>query len=88
MRFLIHFQVRKLLQTQVLSAHIISRGDGPNVQAGSDVRVHYYGYLTENNQKFDSSFERGEPISLPSWRWTSDTWLGRRTCIIAARRQG
>jgi FKBP-type peptidyl-prolyl cis-trans isomerase len=54
----------KIITNSGLVCHIISRGDGPNVQAGSNVRVHYYGYLTENNQKFDSSFERGEPISL------------------------
>lgn len=39
-------------------------GDGPLPKAGDMVSVHYSGTLL-NGQKFDSSYDRGEPISLP-----------------------
>jgi FKBP-type peptidyl-prolyl cis-trans isomerase len=37
--------------------------DGKVAKAGSTVSVHYTGYLT-NGTKFDSSLDRGEPISF------------------------
>ncbi len=39
-------------------------GDGPAMQAGKTVAVHYTGWLTNGN-KFDSSRDRGEPYSFP-----------------------
>ena len=54
----------KITTNSGLICHIVSKGEGPKVQIGSNVKVHYYGYLTENGQKFDSSFERGEPITV------------------------
>lgn len=38
-------------------------GEGPAVQRGSRVRVHYTGTF-EDGTVFDSSLERGEPISF------------------------
>jgi peptidylprolyl isomerase len=40
---------------------IISQGEGPAVEAGKVVTVHYSGYL-QNGTMFDSSVERDEPI--------------------------
>ncbi len=37
---------------------------GQQLKAGDNVRVHYTGLLT-NGVKFDSSLDRGEPISFP-----------------------
>lgn len=47
------------------------KGDGPEVQADDFVQIHYSGWLYENGQKttkFDSSLDRGEPISFPLGR--------------------
>jgi peptidylprolyl isomerase len=39
-------------------------GDGPSpASSGSTVRVHYTGWLTDGT-KFDSSLDRGQPISF------------------------
>ncbi len=40
----------------------IEAGDGPAVEAGQTVNVHYTGWL-EDGTRFDSSFSRGQPIS-------------------------
>lgn len=53
---------------------IISQGDGPAVEAGKVVTVHYSGYLLDGTM-FDSSVERDEPIQfvvgqgqvIPGW---------------------
>jgi len=53
---------------------IISEGDGPAVEAGKVITVHYSGYL-EDGTLFDSSVERDEPIQfvvgqgqvIPGW---------------------
>jgi FKBP-type peptidyl-prolyl cis-trans isomerase len=39
-------------------------GDGPAMQGGKTVSVHYTGWLT-NGSKFDSSRDRGQPFSFP-----------------------
>ena len=43
---------------------ITRRGTGQQLKAGDMVSVHYTGLLT-NGTKFDSSLDRGEPISFP-----------------------
>ena len=53
---------------------IIEEGTGAQAQAGMTVKVHYHGAL-EDGTKFDSSFDRGEPIEfqlgagrvIPGW---------------------
>jgi peptidylprolyl isomerase len=47
-----------------LQIDIIEQGDGAVPQAGELVSVHYTGWLTDGTQ-FDSSIERGQPISFP-----------------------
>ena len=37
-------------------------GDGLEAKAGQEVSVHYTGWLKQNDQKFDSSVDRGEPF--------------------------
>jgi len=63
-------------------------GDGPIVQNGMQVTVHYSGWLTDGSQ-FDSSLDRGEPFSfvigrgqlIPGWE---EGVLGMR---VGGRRQ-
>ena len=43
---------------------ITEQGSGPKPQQGQIVSVHYAGYLT-SGQKFDSSFDRNQPIEFP-----------------------
>ena len=42
----------------------IEVGTGDAAQPGDEVTVHYTGWLTDGT-KFDSSFDRGQPISFP-----------------------
>lgn len=42
---------------------VLSEGDGPKVNKGDAVKVHYYGALMDSN-RFDDSYSRGEPIAL------------------------
>ena len=41
----------------------IKVGSGPMAESGSQVAVHYTGWLTDGS-KFDSSLDRGQPISF------------------------
>lgn len=47
---------------------VLASGDpaGPSPENGEFVSAHYEGRLAATNELFDSSFERGEPLSLPS----------------------
>ena len=47
-----------------LQYEILKAGDGPKPTATDEVLVHYHGTLP-NGQIFDSSVDRGEPISFP-----------------------
>jgi FKBP-type peptidyl-prolyl cis-trans isomerase FkpA len=40
-------------------------GDGAEAKVGDTIKVHYKGTLATTGQKFDSSYDRGEPIDLP-----------------------
>lgn len=42
----------------------IKTGDGAEVKPGDTVKVHYKGTLAKTGQKFDSSYDYGEPIEL------------------------
>jgi FKBP-type peptidyl-prolyl cis-trans isomerase len=46
-----------------LKTTVVKEGEGEAVESGDNVLVHYTGKL-ENGQKFDSSREKGNPISL------------------------
>lgn len=56
-----------------LQYKVLREGDGPKPAAGGEVEVHYEGRLIDG-KVFDSSYERGEPISfllnqvIPGWR--------------------
>ena len=43
---------------------ITEEGSGAKAKAGQTVSVHYAGYLTNGN-KFDASYDRGQPIEFP-----------------------
>ncbi len=43
---------------------MLEYGDGPLLQGNMRVTFHYAGYLAENLRMFDSSYERGEPLSF------------------------
>jgi len=47
-----------------LQYEILEKGEGPIPTADDKVKVHYHGTLV-NGEVFDSSVDRGEPISLP-----------------------
>lgn len=46
-----------------LAYSIETEGNGPKPKKGQGVSVHYAGFLT-NGQKFDSSFDRNQPIDI------------------------
>ncbi|MFO8005293.1 FKBP-type peptidyl-prolyl cis-trans isomerase [Thioalkalivibrio sp.] len=46
-----------------LQINVLQSGDGQEAASGSEVKVHYTGWLTDGT-KFDSSRDRGEPFSL------------------------
>ena len=54
------------VQGQVSQLQItdLKAGDGQEAKAGDNVKVHYKGTFAQTGQKFDSSYDRGEPISL------------------------
>lgn len=41
---------------------VFEAGSGAELEPGMQVRVHYAGYLGSDNTRFDSSYERNEPI--------------------------
>ena len=43
---------------------ITSKGEGPVVQAGQKIKAHYKGTLKSNGSKFDSSYDRGQPLEF------------------------
>jgi len=52
-------------------------GTGPLAQTGKFYTVHYTGYLTDGT-KFDSSLDRGEPITFPNGQHRRHPRLGHR----------
>lgn len=61
-----------------LQYEVLTEGTGPKPKATDTVTVHYKGTLT-NGKVFDSSYDRGEPISFPLDRvikgWTEGLQL-------------
>ena len=47
-----------------LQYRVIEEGDGPKPEATNQVQVHYEGSLI-SDEVFDSSYERGEPVTFP-----------------------
>jgi peptidylprolyl isomerase len=47
-----------------LSYEDIKIGEGASPEKGQTVTVHYTGWLEENDQKFDSSVDRGTPFTF------------------------
>ncbi|OYO19432.1 peptidylprolyl isomerase [Enemella dayhoffiae] len=43
----------------------LSEGDGPEARAGDTVHVHYVGVAYSSGEEFDSSWNRGTPLSFP-----------------------
>ncbi len=47
-----------------ISYTLLEYGEGPRLTKNMRVEVHYAAYLAENRTRFDSSYERDEPISF------------------------
>jgi peptidylprolyl isomerase len=43
---------------------VTKKGEGKPPRAGTKISAHYTGRLLSNNQKFDSSYDRGEPLKF------------------------
>jgi peptidylprolyl isomerase len=48
-----------------LYSQIEQKGEGKPPAAGTTIKAHYTGRLLLGNRKFDSSYDRGEPIAFP-----------------------
>lgn len=48
-----------------LLIHDVVEGDGPAAEAGAHVNTHYVGIGWDTKRQFDSSWDRGQPISFP-----------------------
>lgn len=42
----------------------LKEGDGADAQAGTLIRAHYAGRLESNGKQFDSSYDRGRPLTF------------------------
>ncbi|GIG55016.1 FKBP-type peptidyl-prolyl cis-trans isomerase [Demequina activiva] len=51
------------VKPDALVVEVLETGDGPEVQEGQSITVHYAGWLWDG-AKFDASWDRGEPISF------------------------
>ena len=40
-------------------------GSGAEVKSGNDISAHYTGTLASNDEKFDSSYDRDDPLKFP-----------------------
>jgi peptidylprolyl isomerase len=75
-----------------LLIHDVVEGDGPAVEPGATVNTHYVGIGWDTKRQFDSSWDRGQPISFPLDRviagWTQGIpgmkVGGRRLLVIPA----
>jgi peptidylprolyl isomerase len=85
----------KMIQTPSgLSYKDIKVGEGASPQTGQKVEVHYTGWLQQNDQKFDSSVDRGQPFVftlgkgqvIPGWDEGVATMNvgGKRQLVIPA----
>ena len=88
-------EVGKTVQTPSgLSYKDTKEGEGATPKSGQTVVVHYTGWLKQNDQKFDSSVDRGEPFKfhigksevIPGWDEGVATMKvgGKRQLIIPA----
>lgn len=48
-----------------LVSQVLIKGEGPVVQAGQSIKVHYTGVTFSDGGGFDNSYDRGEPASFP-----------------------
>jgi peptidylprolyl isomerase len=57
--------VKKTELADGIIAEDMKIGEGFEIPEGGAVVCHYHGTLKEGGKKFDSSYERGEPIAFP-----------------------
>lgn len=61
--------------TEGIHYFIVEEGEGPGLEEDMQVSLHYTGYLDDEGTVFDSSYDRGEPLSfvlgsgvvIPGW---------------------
>lgn len=65
-KFLVENKTKEGVQTTAsgLQYQVLTLKDGPKPKATDSVTVHYQGFLVDGT-KFDSSVDRGEPITFP-----------------------
>lgn len=51
-------------RAQKLEITDLTVGQGQQVKAGDTIRVHYKGTLAQSGVKFDSSYDKGEPVTF------------------------
>ncbi|WP_291722056.1 FKBP-type peptidyl-prolyl cis-trans isomerase [Bernardetia sp.] len=57
--------IKNFKKTESGLFYTIDKKGKQDINAGDKVKVHYEGTLLETGEKFDSSFDRGEPIEFP-----------------------
>lgn len=75
-----------------LQAFDLKVGDGAEVKVGDTIKAHYKGTIAQTGQKFDSSYDRGEPIDIslgsviPGWQQAIPGMKvgGKRRLVIPA----
>ena len=70
-----------------LKYYDLQEGSGPSPSATDRVRVHYTGWLQSNGQKFDSSYDRGEPATFLLNRVIKGWTEGLQSMEVGGKRQ-
>ncbi|WP_291722051.1 FKBP-type peptidyl-prolyl cis-trans isomerase [Bernardetia sp.] len=63
--FFVEKGIKEYKKTESGLFYTVDKQGKQNIEEGDKVRVHYKGTLLKTGEKFDSSYDRGEPIELP-----------------------
>lgn len=70
-----------------LKYYDLQPGNGPSPDANDRVRVHYTGWLQDSGEKFDSSYDRGQPATFPLNRVIQGWTEGLQSMQVGGKRQ-